>query len=80
MLAVFLMLLLSVFFLQRRGAEPRIYFETFLAVFRALQLTFGEVAEAVGTLRGFPLRGGRRGLRGGIQRILPSMKISAGSA
>ena len=58
------MLLLSVFFLQRRGAEPRIYFETFLAVFRALQLTFGEVAEAVGTLRGFPLQGGRRGLRG----------------
>ena len=31
--------------------------------FRALQLTFGEVAEAVGTLRRFPLRRGRRGLR-----------------
>ena len=28
-----------------------------------MQLTFGEVAEAVGTLRRFPLRGGRRGLR-----------------
>ena len=48
---------------QRRIAEARIFFETFLAALRALQLTFGESAEAVGTLRGFPLRGGRRGLR-----------------
>ena len=47
---------------QRRIAEARIFFETFLAALRALQLTFGESAEAVGTLRGFPLRGGRRGL------------------
>ena len=54
--------LLSVI-LQRRIAEPQIFFETFQAVLRALQQTFGEVAEAVGTLRGFPLHRGRRGLR-----------------
>ena len=28
------------FYLQRRGAEPRIFFETFQAVIRALQLTY----------------------------------------
>jgi len=66
---------------QRRIAEPRIFFETLLGVLRALQLTLSrEAAEAVGTLRGFPLRGGRRGLRGDIKRILSSKKISACSA
>ena len=69
-----------VFFLQRRIAEPQIFFETFQAVLRACPLTFGEVAEAVGTLRGFPLQGGRRGLRYDILRIPALKKISAFSA
>ena len=62
------------------NAEPRrrrYFFETFQAVFRALQLTFGEAAEAVGTLRGFPLRGGRRGLRHDIINWFISLLVNS---
>ena len=62
---------------QRRIAEARIFFETFLAALRALQLTFGEAAEAVGTLRGFPLRGGRRGLRHDIINWFISLLVNS---
>ena len=62
-------------FFQRRDAEPRICFETFQAVIRACPLTFGEGAEAVGTLRGFPLRGVRRGLRRKWDLVSNELKI-----
>ena len=72
--------LCKLFFPKRRGAEPLIISETFPAVLRAYPLTFGEAAEAVGTLHGFPLRGGRWGLRYDILRIPALKKISAFSA